>query len=77
MDKQLTAVFEKHEGWYVAYLEEIPGVNTQGRTMDEARANLDDALHLFMETNRDLARQNLVGKEQVVEEPFALVERAA
>jgi len=40
----LTAVYEKHGDWIVAYLEEIPGVNTQGRTREEARANLQDAL---------------------------------
>ena len=58
MTEQLTAVYEKHGDWYVAYLEEIPGVNTQGRTMDEARENLEDALHLFLEANRELAPQH-------------------
>jgi len=52
--RQLTAVFEKRPEWYVAYLEEIPGVNTQGKTMDEARENLHDALQLFLEANREL-----------------------
>ena len=39
-----------------AYVEEVPGVNTQGATMDEARENLREALQLVMEANRDLAR---------------------
>ena len=56
MAKQLTAVYEKRGEWYIAYLEEIPGVNTQGRTKEEARANLDDALQMFLEANRELLR---------------------
>ena len=40
---KLTAVFEKHGRWYVAYVEEIPGVNTQGWTLAEARRNLRKA----------------------------------
>lgn len=77
MSKELTAVFEEHGDWYVAYLEEIPGVNTQGKTKEEARANLEDALNIFLEANRELARQSLSGREHVIEERFALVERAA
>jgi predicted RNase H-like HicB family nuclease len=77
MPKELTAVFEKHGDWYVAYLEEIPGVNTQGKTKEEARANLEDALQIFLEANRELAKKDLLGKTDVVEEAFALVERAA
>jgi predicted RNase H-like HicB family nuclease len=41
--------------WYVAYIEEIPGVNTQGRTLAEARRNLKEALTLVIEANRELA----------------------
>ncbi len=47
MEENLTAVVEKHGEWYVAYIRELPGVNTQGRTEEEARANLDDALREF------------------------------
>lgn len=54
MAKQLTAVYEKHDDWYVAYLEEIPGVNTQGRTKEEAHDNLEDALHEFLEANKEI-----------------------
>lgn len=45
--------------------------------MDEARENLEDALQLFLEADRELARRDLTGKTGVIEEPFALVERAA
>ena len=74
MTKQLTAVYEQRDKWIIAYLEEIPGVNTQGRTMEEARANLEDALNEFLEANRELARQGVAGRAEVTEEPFALVE---
>ena len=52
-----TAVYEKHGDWWAAYIEEYPGVNTQGTTLDEARRNLVEAFNLVVETNRDLARQ--------------------
>jgi predicted RNase H-like HicB family nuclease len=52
MSREFTAVFEKHGRWYVAYVEEIPGVNTQGRTLAEARENLKEALQLILEENR-------------------------
>ncbi len=55
MEREFTAVFEKRGRWYVAYVEEIPGVNTQGRTLAEARRNLREALQLILETNRRLA----------------------
>ena len=77
MDGQLTAVYEKHGKWVVAYIEEIPGVNTQGATLAEAKTNLKDALQLFMEANRALAKQGIHGKQDVLEERFAMVEHAA
>ena len=55
MKHQFTSVIEKRGRWYVAYIEEIPGVNTQGRTLVEARRNLKDALKLVIEANRELA----------------------
>ncbi len=58
MKREFTAVFEKRDKWYVAYVEEIPGVNTQGRTLNEARTNLKEALRLIIEANRKLASKN-------------------
>lgn len=52
-----TAVFKKSGKWIVAWIEEIPGVLTQGKTMKEARTNLHDALALMLEYNRDEARR--------------------
>lgn len=77
MARELTAVYEKHGEWYVAYLEEIPGVNTQGKTKAEARVNLEDALYEFLEANRELAQKQLSGKADVTRERFAIVENAA
>ena len=52
---QFTAVYIKQRRWYVATVEEIPGVNTQGRTLAEAKRNLNEALTLVLEANRSVA----------------------
>ena len=59
MQREFTAVFEKRGRWYVAYVEEIPGVNAQGKTLSEVRENLKDALQLILEENRRLSDNNL------------------
>ena len=53
--REFTAIYKKHGKWFVAWVEEIPGVNTQGRTLKEAKENLKDALRLVIEANRFLA----------------------
>ena len=53
--RAFTAVFEKRGRWHAAYVEEIPGVNAQGRTLKEARENVKEALSLILDTNRRLA----------------------
>jgi len=66
----LTAVFMKApEGGYVAFVEELPGANTQGETIEEARANLREAVELVLEANRVLAEESLGGAE-VIREAF-------
>jgi len=55
---ELTSVIEKRGRWYIGYLEEIPGVNTQGQTLEEVRENLREALHLVIEANRELAARS-------------------
>jgi predicted RNase H-like HicB family nuclease len=55
MQREFTAVIEKKERWYIGTVEEIPGVNTQGRTLAEVRRNLKEALVLVVEANRSLA----------------------
>ena len=54
MERQFTAVIEKRGKWYVATVEEIPGVNTQGRTLAEARRNLREAIQLVVEAAREV-----------------------
>ena len=55
----LTAVFQKVPEGYIGFVEELPGANTQGATLDEARANLREAIALVLEANRALAEENL------------------
>ena len=68
---QLTAVYIPVPEGYVAFVEELPGANTQGVTLDEARTNLQEAVELVLEANRELAEQSLVG-QQVTREAFVL-----
>jgi predicted RNase H-like HicB family nuclease len=58
MKHQFTSVIEKRGKWFVAYIEEIPGVNTQGKTVAEARRNLKEALTMVIEANRELAARD-------------------
>jgi predicted RNase H-like HicB family nuclease len=68
MQLEFTAVFkEVPEGGYVAFVEELPGANTQGETLDEARENLREAVGLVLESNRLLAEQEL-GSDRVIRE---------
>ena len=53
----VTAVLKKSGKWWAAYVEEIPGVNTQGATIEEARENLKEALLMVLEANREIARR--------------------
>jgi predicted RNase H-like HicB family nuclease len=55
MKHLFTSVIEKRGKWYVAHVEEIPGINTQGRTLAEARRNLKEALAMVIEANRELS----------------------
>jgi predicted RNase H-like HicB family nuclease len=68
---QLTAVFMQVPEGYIAFVEELPGANTQGDTLEEARENLREAVELVLEANRELAEQSLAG-QPVIREPFSL-----
>jgi predicted RNase H-like HicB family nuclease len=52
MTNEFNAVFEREGGWYVAYCPKIPGANGQGKTKDEARTSLADAIDLILEDRR-------------------------
>lgn len=72
MPFELTAVFRRApEGGYVAFVEELPGANTQGETLEEARENLREAVALVLEANRALAEEDLAGAD-VIREPLRL-----
>ena len=64
---QLTAVFMKVPEGYVAFVEELPGANTQGETLEEARENLREAVALVLQANREVAEQSLEGAEVIRE----------
>lgn len=68
MKAEFTAVIEKRDDWYVAFVEELPGVNTQGKTLREVRENLKEALALIIEANRELAERSITGRD-VIKEP--------
>lgn len=53
MHNEFTAVFERDGEWVIAYSPEIPGANGQGRTKDEARESLAQAIELILEDRRD------------------------
>ncbi len=53
MHNEFTAIIERDGDWYVAYCPEIPGANGQGRTKDEARVSLADAIALILEDRRE------------------------
>ena len=69
MQREFTSVIGKRGNWYIGYVEELPGVNTQGKTLKEVRENLKEALHLIIEANRDLAAKSqadtIVTKEPI------------
>ncbi|MDO8752939.1 MAG: type II toxin-antitoxin system HicB family antitoxin [Anaerolineales bacterium] len=68
---KLTAIFEKVGDWWLGYVEELPGANTQGRTMDEARENLREAVQLIIEANRELLLEQIAGHE-IIREPLMI-----
>ena len=68
MESIFTAIFEKTNDWYIGYVEELPGANTQGRTLEEARENLREAIELILLSNRELAEKKLASKDFIREE---------
>jgi len=67
MNIKLTAVFQRVPEGYIGFVEELPGANTQGATLQEARANLREAIDLVLEANRALAEESLKGREVIRE----------
>lgn len=68
---KLTAIFQKVPEGYIGFVEELPGANTQGATLDEARDNLNEAVELVLEANRTLSEESIQGLA-VIREPLIL-----
>ena len=68
---RFTAVFQQVQEGYIAFIEELPGANTQGVTLDEARANLAEAIEMVLDANRALAEEQLAGVS-VIREPIEI-----
>jgi len=71
MERRFTAVFRKVPEGYIGFVEELPGANTQGSTLEETRENPREAVSLVLEANRALAEEDLTDAE-VIREPFEL-----
>ncbi len=71
----LTAVFvEEPLGGYSAFVEEIPGANSQGETIDEARENLKEAILLVLDSNKILSQEKLGQTSKIFREPLRFAE---
>jgi len=66
---KLTAIFQKVPEGFIGFVEELPGANTQGATLDEVRSNLNEAVELVLEANRALSEESIQG-QQVLREPL-------
>jgi len=61
MSGRFNAVFQRRDHCWIAWIEELPGANTQGKTLQEARSNLQEAARLILQTNRELAEKHADG----------------
>ena len=68
---RFTAVFQKVPEGYVGFVEEVPGANTQGATLEETRESLAEAVELVLEANRVLSEESIQGQE-VIREPLVV-----
>jgi predicted RNase H-like HicB family nuclease len=71
MDLQFTAVFRQVPEGCIGFVEELPGADTQGATLEEARADLQEAVAMILDANRELAQQT-AGKGLVIREPLKI-----
>ncbi len=56
--EKFTALFRRDGDWWIGFVEALPGANTQGKTLDEARTNLVEAVHLVLDANREIAHRD-------------------
>jgi predicted RNase H-like HicB family nuclease len=67
MNLRLTKVFQRVPEGFIAFVEELPGANAQGETLDEAKANLEEAVGLVLDANRALSEERIAGQEVIRE----------
>ncbi len=67
MENAYNIIIEKTNDWYIGYVEELPGVNSQGETLEEIRNNLKEAIELIITTNRELVKKELSGSNYTTE----------
>ena len=67
MHVEFTAVFRQVPEGYIGFVEELPGANTQGSTLEEARHNLQEAIELVLEANRELIGEATRGQRVIRE----------
>ena len=67
MKIEFSAIFQKVAEGYIGFVEELPGANSQGDTLDEARTNLKEAIQLVIESNREITEEEIKGKEVIRE----------
>jgi len=72
MQIQLTAVYEKVLTGYIGYVEELPGANTQGTTLEETKANLLETIELVLESHKQLVEEEMRNKE-CIKEPIGVL----
>ena len=70
MTKQFTGIYKKNKNWYVGWVEELPGVNTQGKTLKETKENLKEALLMILEINKIASQKEISGK--IIREPLTI-----
>jgi predicted RNase H-like HicB family nuclease len=64
-----TAVIQKVKEGYIGFVEELPGANTQGETIEEVRENLKEAVQLILDANKTFLQEIITG-ENVIREPI-------
>lgn len=62
MTREFTAIYKKNKKWYLGWVEEIPGVNTQGKTLKETKENLREALLLILQAHKKASKKEIRGK---------------
>ncbi len=68
VERRFTGIFKRAGDWWIAWVEELPGANTQGTTLEDARKNLKGAMLLILEAHRALAEEEIAGEEVIKEE---------